>query len=47
MLTVLMGPILALHLMTYQAGESLLTQTLVTDHINRIVAVHYEVNQNA
>lgn len=42
MLTVLLGPIMALHLMTYQAGEQMFSQTLVTDDI-KVCHVHWEM----
>lgn len=30
-----------MHLMAYQVSEQSFDQTLVTDHVNRVVAIHW------
>lgn len=42
MLSVLLGLSLSMHLMAYQASGEHFDQTLVTDHVNRVCAVHWE-----
>lgn len=42
MLSVLLGLGMSMHLMAYQVSEQSFNQTLVTDHVNRVIAVHYE-----
>jgi hypothetical protein len=47
MLTTLLGLSMAVHLFAYQASEQSFDQTLVTNHVNRVVAIHWEWKENA
>ena len=47
MLSVLLGLGMSLHLMAYQVSEQSFDQTLVTNHVNRVVAIHWEWKENA
>ena len=42
MLSVLLGLGMSMHLMAYQVSQQSFDQTLVTNHVNRIVAVQWQ-----
>lgn len=46
MLSILLGLGMSMHLMAYQVSEQSFEQTLTTEHVNRVCAIHYEWRGN-